>query len=60
MGHASKFPFLVSSIGKCSLSNITICFIYFFIPLPKVKSQLGLMEKRVRVSLPNMCVFNPV
>lgn len=57
MGHASKFPLLVSSIGKCCLSNISIC--NFYISLPKVKSQLGLLEKKMRTSLPNMCVFNP-
>lgn len=62
MGHASEFPFLVLSIGKCCLSNISIC--NFCISLPKVKSQLGLMgrkkkKKKIRTSLPNMCVFNP-
>lgn len=39
---------------------ISLSVFFFLIPLPQVKSQLGLIEKKVRVSLPNMCVFNPV
>lgn len=46
MGHACKFPFLVSSIGKCPWSNIPIC--KFYISLPKVKSQLWLKEQKIQ------------